>query len=173
MKSPPTKKHFQRHAWSIILSIGYHLPPVESEDDPVVLGIADHVQRGLYEMQPGSRLVEYFPWMRYIPSRYVVYDCAIYRELIKPHRFAKWKRDAQNWFIQDTLRYERLLSKVADDLVRARCCVPQMKWIIDAGSQAKGIDRPSFGATLIKNQDKYHLSGREQAWLVGAMVYVP
>ena len=40
-------------------------------------------------------------------------------------------------------------------------------------SQAKGIDRPSFGATLIKNQDKYHLSEREQAWLVGAMAYVP
>jgi hypothetical protein len=40
-------------------------------------------------------------------------------------------------------------------------------------SQAKGIDRPSFGATLIKSQDKYRLSGREQAWLVGAMAYVP
>ncbi|KAF8267195.1 cytochrome P450 [Lactarius quietus] len=133
MKTPPMKKHFQRHAWSVVLSIIYNRPPVESEDDPVVVGIADHVQRVLHEMQPGNRLVEYFPWMRYIPSR-----------------FAKWKRDAQNWFIKDTLRYERLLNNVADDL-------------------AKGIDRPSFGATLIKNQDKYHLSGREQAWLVGAM----
>jgi hypothetical protein len=73
MKSPPMKKHFQRHAWSIILSIGYGLPPVESEDDPVVLGIADHVQRGLHEIHPGNRLVEYLPWMRYAPSRYA-YD---------------------------------------------------------------------------------------------------
>ena len=68
-KSSRLKKNFQRHAWSIILSIDYHLPPVESEDDPVVVGIADHVQRALHEMQPGNRLVEYFPWMRYIPSR--------------------------------------------------------------------------------------------------------
>ena len=71
MKSPPMKKHFQRRAWSIVLSLNYHLPPVESEDDPVIVAIADHVLRGLHEMQPGNRLVEYFPWMRYIPSRYV------------------------------------------------------------------------------------------------------
>ena len=71
MKSPPMKKHFQRHAWSIVLSINYDLPPIDSEDDPVVVGIADHVLRVLHEMQPGARLVEYFPWMRYIPSRCV------------------------------------------------------------------------------------------------------
>jgi hypothetical protein len=71
MKSPPIKKHFQRHAWSIVLSISYHLPPVESEDDPIIVGIANHVQRVLHEMQPGTRLVEYFPWMKYIPSRCV------------------------------------------------------------------------------------------------------
>ncbi|KAH8982499.1 cytochrome P450 [Lactarius akahatsu] len=134
MKSSLMKKHFQRHAWSIILSINYHLPPVESEDDPVIVGVVNHVERAARELRPGARLVEYFPWMRYVPSR-----------------FAKWKRDAQYWFIQDSLRHEPLLSKVADDL-------------------AKGIDQPSFGATLIKNQGKYHLSERERAWLVGDML---
>ncbi|KAH8982495.1 cytochrome P450 [Lactarius akahatsu] len=135
VKSPPSaKRHFRRHAWSIILSINYRLPPVESEDDPVIIGIVDHVERLSHEVEPGARLVEYFPWMRYIPSR-----------------FAKWKRDAQYWFVQDSLRYERLLSKVVDDL-------------------AKGIDQPSFGATLLKNQGKYRLSEREQAWLVGDML---
>ena len=124
MKSPRIKKNFQRHAWSIILSIDYHLPPVDSEDDPVVVGIADHVQRALHEMQPGNRLVEYFPWMRYIPSRCVWY-CLSWASLIVARRFAKWKRDAQSWFIQDTLRYERLLSKVADDLVRTRWGAPR------------------------------------------------
>ncbi|KAH9047990.1 cytochrome P450 [Lactarius deliciosus] len=134
IKSPPTIKHFQRHAWSIVLSINYHLPPVESEDDPVITRIVDHVLRVLHELEPGARLVEYFPWMRYIPNK-----------------LAKWKRDAQYWFIEDSLMYERLLGKVADDL-------------------AKGIDRPSFGATLIKNQEKYRLSECEQAWLVGSML---
>ena len=121
MKSPPTKKHFIRHTWSIVLSISYHLPPVESEDDPVVVGIADYVQRGLHEMQPGARLVEYFPWMRYIPSRCVCHVTDREHLLIMAHRFAKWKRDAQHSFTQDSLMYERLLGKVADDLVRTRC----------------------------------------------------
>jgi cytochrome P450 len=88
----------------------------------------------LHEMQPGARLVEFLTWMRYIPSR-----------------FAKWKRDAKYWFIQDSLMFEGLLGKVADDLTN-------------------GIDRPSFGATVIKNQSKHDLSEREQAWLVGHMV---
>ena len=70
MKSPfALEKHLQRHAWSIMLSINYHLPPVDSEDDPVVVGVAKHVDRCLREMQPGARLVEFFTWMRYIPSK--------------------------------------------------------------------------------------------------------
>ncbi|KAI9458202.1 cytochrome P450 [Lactarius psammicola] len=125
------EKYFQRHGASIMLSVNYHFLPVESDDDPRVVGIASRLRRMMHEMQPGTRLVEYFPWLSYVPSR-----------------FAKWKRDAQYWFIQDSLLYQRLLRKVEDDL-------------------ANGIDRPSFGATVIKNRSKYHLSEREQAWLVG------
>jgi hypothetical protein len=63
------EKHFQRHASSIMLSVNYHFPPVESEDDPVVVGVSKHVERIVREMEPGARLVELFTWMRYIPSR--------------------------------------------------------------------------------------------------------
>ena len=41
--------------------------------------------------------------------------------IVISYRFAKWKRDAQYWFIQDSLRHEHLLNKVAEDLVGARC----------------------------------------------------
>ena len=76
MKSPSAlEKHLQRHAWSIMLSINYHFPPVDSEDDPIVVGVAKHVDRLLREMQPGARLVEFFTWMRYIPSQCVLYSC--------------------------------------------------------------------------------------------------
>ncbi|KAH9057389.1 cytochrome P450 [Lactarius vividus] len=135
MKNPSTlEMHLQRHAWSIMLSVNYHFPPVDSEDDPVVVGVAKHVERVMHEVRPGTRLVEFFTWMRYIPSR-----------------FAKWKRDAKYWFVQDSLMFEGLLGKVADDL-------------------ANEIDRPSFGATVIINQNKHDLSKREQAWLVGTML---
>ncbi|KAI9441899.1 cytochrome P450 [Lactarius indigo] len=135
MKSPPNLvKYFHRHASSIMLSVNYHLPPVESEDDPRVVEVETHVRRLLREMHPGTRLVENLPWLRYIPSR-----------------FAKWKRDAQHWFIHDSLMFQRLLGNVVNDL-------------------ANGIDRPSFGATIIKNQSKHGLSELEQAWLVGDML---
>jgi hypothetical protein len=135
IKSPPTlAKHFQRHASSIVLSVNYHLPPAESEDDPCVEGIETHARRILHELHPGTRLVEYFPWMRYIPSRqvhfYIDRQC-----LIVSCRFAKWKRDAQYWFIQDSLMFQRLLGKVADDLVRASCSGQQMRRFICANAR--------------------------------------
>ncbi len=70
MKSPPTlEKHFHRHAASIMFSVNYHLPPVESEDDPLLVELEGNMRRFLHEIKPGTRLVEYFPWLRYIPSR--------------------------------------------------------------------------------------------------------
>ncbi len=52
-----------------MLTINYHLPPVDSEDDPAVVGITGHAERLTHELQPGNRLVEYFYWMRHIPGR--------------------------------------------------------------------------------------------------------
>jgi hypothetical protein len=70
MKSPfNLERHFSRHASSIMLSVNYHLPPVKSEDDPSVVRANEHVRRMMYELQPGTRLVEIFPWLRHIPSR--------------------------------------------------------------------------------------------------------
>ena len=37
-------------------------------------------------------------------------------------------------------------------------------------NKANGIDRPSFGASVITSQSKHNLSEREQAWLVGHML---
>ena len=62
------KKHFHRHALSIMFTINYDFPPV-GLDDPAVAAATSHVERMLHEMQPGSRLVEIFTWMRHIPSR--------------------------------------------------------------------------------------------------------
>ena len=70
IKSPPIlEKHFHRHASSIMLSVNYHLPPVASEDDPIVVALDNQVRRMSHEVKPGTRLVEFFPWLRYIPSR--------------------------------------------------------------------------------------------------------
>ena len=131
MKNSIQAKDFERHTASIMFSVTYHFPPVESEDDPHVAGITSLLRRIMHEMQSGARLVEYFPWLRYVPSRCVVHR-TIDRELppILQRRFAKWKRDAQYWFTQDTLMLKRLLSNVSEDLVCARCTDPPTRWII-------------------------------------------
>ena len=133
MNNPIQEKDLQRHTTSIMFSVTYHLPPLESEDDPHVAGITNLLQRIMQEMQPGARLVEYFPWLRYVPSRCVVHstiDCEPPPTL--QCRFAKWKRDAQYWFIQDTLMLKRLLSNVSEDLVCAHCTGPPTRKMIHA-----------------------------------------
>jgi len=63
------EQHCCRSAASMILSVLYGYPTIMSERDHTVEGInncADRLTRALY---PGAHLVEFFPWMRYIPSR--------------------------------------------------------------------------------------------------------
>ena len=80
MKNPILEKDFERHTASIMFSINYQFLPAESGDHPHAAGIANFLECMLHEMQPGARLVEYLPWLRYVPSRCVVY-CTIDHEL--------------------------------------------------------------------------------------------
>ncbi len=55
-------------AASAILSAVYDLPPTLSGDDPLITNIA-HVASSLgHAAYPGNYLVEFFPWMKYLPS---------------------------------------------------------------------------------------------------------
>jgi len=69
-----------------------------------------------------------------------------------PSMFAEWKREAQRWFVESTSLFERLSNNVSNEL-------------------ATEIDKPSFAAALIKNQQKYNLSQRERAWVAAAMLF--
>jgi len=83
-------------------------------------------------------------------------------------RFAKWKRDAETWYKQDSAMFEKLFNSVHTNLVRARshsvCRVTN-----PLTAQAKGDDRPSLSATLIREADRHQLSMRENSWLAGTM----
>lgn len=67
-----------------------------------------------------------------------------------PSKFAKWKSTAEDWFRRDSEMFESLLDSVRTKL-------------------AKGIDRPSFTATLLKSQDRHGLDERQMAWLASTM----
>jgi hypothetical protein len=62
-------QHFRRTATSMILSVVYGYPAIISEQDrnaEVIDGFAGRVSRAV---SPGAHLVEFFTWMRHIPSR--------------------------------------------------------------------------------------------------------
>ncbi|KAH9020060.1 cytochrome P450 [Lactarius hengduanensis] len=67
-----------------------------------------------------------------------------------PSRFAKWKRDAEYWYEKDSAMFESLFNSVREKM-------------------SKGIDRPSLVRTLIKDAEKYGLSGRENSWVAAIM----
>jgi hypothetical protein len=61
--------HLRRSTASMIMSIAYGTPPITSEIDPSIKTANDFVERLARAALPGAHLVEFFPWMMYIPSR--------------------------------------------------------------------------------------------------------
>jgi hypothetical protein len=62
-------KHVQHAAASMALSTVYDLPTIRPQKDEVVETLNGFSQR--IATYPGAHLVEFFPWMQYIPSRSV------------------------------------------------------------------------------------------------------
>jgi hypothetical protein len=52
------------------MTVTYDTPPIVVELDPTVKAVNDFVARMTQAALPGAHLVEFFPWMMYIPSRY-------------------------------------------------------------------------------------------------------
>ena len=50
-------------------SVNYHLPPLEPEDVPHPVGVENLRLRLSREMRLETRLVGYFPWLRYVTGR--------------------------------------------------------------------------------------------------------
>ncbi|KAI9435070.1 cytochrome P450 [Lactarius indigo] len=91
--------HLRRATASMIMSVTYGTPPIVSELDPGIKAINDFVTRLTRALLPGTHFVEFFPWMRHIPSR-----------------FAKWKRDAEYWYEKDSVMFESLFNSVREKM---------------------------------------------------------
>ena len=62
-------KHLRRAAASTIMSVVYSYPPITSEEDHTLDVVNDFADRIARAALPGTYWVEFFPWMRHIPSR--------------------------------------------------------------------------------------------------------
>lgn len=94
------KSHIHRNAASAAMGIIYDHPPLKSEFDPSVEKINDMATRMSKAGMPGAHLVEFFPFLRYVPAR-----------------LAKWKREAQFWFRHDSEMLEGLFDDVGRRVV--------------------------------------------------------
>jgi hypothetical protein len=61
-------RNFRRTAASVSLSVVYGYPTLASEEDQVVLVINNFTSRLFNAVNMGAHLVEFFPWLRHLPS---------------------------------------------------------------------------------------------------------
>ncbi|KAI0052742.1 cytochrome P450 [Auriscalpium vulgare] len=94
-------KHLRRTAASMVLSVVYDQPTIEDEQDPRVKDINDFVQRLTRAAYPGAHWVEFFPWMKYLPSS-----------------IAKWKAEAEGWYRKDSAMFEGLFNSVKENVAK-------------------------------------------------------
>ena len=109
-------QHFQRAVASTIVSILYDVPTLTSEQDNAVQDIRRALNSSL-RAAAGTSLVEFFPWMVYVPQRSQLFSAILSTHLTSKDRFAKWKREALKQSAERTERFFRLFNRVNADIV--------------------------------------------------------
>jgi cytochrome P450 len=94
-------KHLRRSSASSVMAVVYGTEPIASEQDPRVKRVNDHVTRLSRASLPGAHLVQFIPWMRYLPRS-----------------LAKWKRNAQDWHERDSVMFGDLLKSVRQRMAK-------------------------------------------------------
>jgi len=69
IKPAQRDQHFRRAAASMVMSVVYGHPAITSERDHIVEVVNDFAGRLTRAAYPGAHFVEFFTWMRHIPSR--------------------------------------------------------------------------------------------------------
>lgn len=61
-------RNFRRTAASVSLSVVYGYPTLNSDEDHIVRVINNFTARLFNAVNMGAHLVEFFPWLQYLPS---------------------------------------------------------------------------------------------------------
>ena len=104
-----------RASASTLLSVVYDRPMVSSTDDPTLIKVNRFFEIGIEYGQLGNYLVEFFPWMKYIPSS-----------------VATWKRLAEERHKEYSDMFVGLFGEVEDRIVRTfiRCSLRPRSLIV-------------------------------------------
>ena len=83
-----------------MLSVIYDLPTVSSPNDPTVTKVNAFMERLSHYIIPGKYLVEFFTWMKYIPSS-----------------IAKWKKGAEEEYAEYSRMFIGMFRDVENRIV--------------------------------------------------------
>ena len=108
--------HFQRAVASTIMSILYDSPTLTPKQDNAVQDISRTLNSSLRAMVRTS-LVEFFPWMLYVPQRSRLLSAILNMHLTSKDRFANWKREALKQSAERAERFLQLFNRVKADIV--------------------------------------------------------
>ncbi|KAH9035788.1 cytochrome P450 [Lactarius pseudohatsudake] len=148
--------HLRRAAASMIMSVTYDTPPIVSELDPRIKAINDFVARMTRAALPGAHFVEFFPWMRHIPSR-----------------FAKWKRDAEYWYEKDSAMFESLFNSVREKMSKG-IDRPSLVGTLIKDAEKYGLsDRENSWVAAIMYAAGAETTSASLAWWMLAMATYP
>ncbi|KAJ7697080.1 cytochrome P450 [Mycena metata] len=87
-------EEFRRATASMVWSVVYDKPVIANSEHPSIATVNAFMARLVRAALPGSHYVEFFPWMKHIPSS-----------------MAKWKRDAEEWYRKDSKVFEDLYTE--------------------------------------------------------------
>ena len=90
-----------RASASTTLSIIYDLPTIPSIDHPILKDVNEFLDLLVKYANPGNYLVEFFTWMKYIPSI-----------------LAKWKREAEEGYRVYSAQFMAMFLEVGHRIVR-------------------------------------------------------
>ncbi|KAG6839627.1 hypothetical protein C0991_000816 [Blastosporella zonata] len=138
------------------MSAIYDLPSLTSEEDPSIRAINDFVERLVRSALPGAHFVEYFTWMRYLPSG-----------------IAKWKKTALESYKRDSAMFEGLYEdvkrKMSEGYERPSFCASVIK-----GTDKYGLtNRESAWLAATMFAAGAETTSAVMAWFVIAMAAYP
>jgi len=138
-------------AASTVLSIVYDHPTVSSSDDPIVTKVNAFIATASHYALPGNYLVEFFTWMKYIPSS-----------------IAEWKQEAEEGYKEYSKMFLGMFHDVENRIVISYLSDPPY-FPIHLWGQKQGNERPSFVGSLVRESERHCLRPIEAVWLAASI----
>ncbi|THU90574.1 cytochrome P450 [Dendrothele bispora CBS 962.96] len=149
------ENHLQRATTSAIMSLIYATPMIKDENEPSVAYINGFASRITQAAFPGAHYVEFFTWMKFLPSF-----------------MAPWKKYAEDWYKKDEVVFKGFYNDVRKHVMagdeRPSFCATIIK---DKLNEFNDVEAAFLAATIYATGAES--SSAVLAWFMHAMLLNP